>query len=86
MKKRNQKIVNHKEKTIRFGYYQLTDSIRKKVITDKISPYELRLINIKHEVRKGVGFGDAKMEYYLNEGYKVVFHYFYKDYLLIFNR
>lgn len=69
------------EKTIRLYYRQLKREARRRLISTAYTPYDLRLSDFEYNCKKNIDF-----EYYLDSGYKVVFNYFYKDYLLIFNR
>lgn len=75
------KITFHLEKTIRFRYEQLTVNAKVKLIKRKIEPQDIRLRDIKWGVKK-----NAQASLLVELGYKIVFNYFYKDYLLIYNK
>lgn len=69
------------EKTIRLYYRQLKREARRRLILNAYTPYNLRLSDFERNCKKNIDF-----EYYLDLGYKVVFHYFNKDYLMIYNK
>lgn len=78
---KNTKKLFHKEKTIRFSFCHLSPFQKTRLQRGKLQPHEMIFKNIAYDVKR-----DTDMEYYLDLGYKVVFNYLYKDYLLIFNK
>lgn len=76
----NEKIVYHMDKTVRFRVCHLRLSIRNRLISGRISPYDILIDNINYDHKK-----NCDWRFLIEIGYKIVFTYFGKDHLLIFN-